>query len=93
MHHHFGDLKGVETDIDDINLVHADTEIKHDTRLHAVIDRCQINLILNKEKCVFKVKEVTYIGHKLTQELKESSAMMRKFVPLMTRRHPSIRKE
>ena len=25
-------------------------------------------MTLNKEKCVFKVKEVTYIGHKLTQE-------------------------
>lgn len=26
------------------------------------------NLTLNKEKCIFKVKEITYIGHKLTQE-------------------------
>ena len=25
-------------------------------------------MTLNKDKCVFKVKEVTYIGHKLTQE-------------------------
>ena len=25
-------------------------------------------MTLNKDKCVFKVKEVTYIGHKLKQE-------------------------
>ena len=68
MSQHFGNLEGVETDIDDI-IIHADTEIKHDHRLHLVLDRCKkINLTLNKEKCVFKVKEVTYIGHKLTQE-------------------------
>ena len=68
MSQHFGDLEGVETDIDDI-IVHAETEVKHDHRVHAVLERCEkINLTLNKEKCVFKVKEVTYIGHKLTQE-------------------------
>ena len=68
MNQHFGDLEGVETDIDD-KIVHADTEMKHDARLNSVLDRCKkINLTLNKGKCVFKVKEVTYIGHKLTQE-------------------------
>ena len=68
MSQHFGDLEGVETDIDDI-IVHAETEVKHDHRVHAVLERCEkINLTLNKEKCIFKVKEVTYIGHKLTQE-------------------------
>ena len=68
MSQHFGDLEGVETDIDDI-IIHADTEVKHDHRLDLVLERFKnINLTLNKEKCVFKVKEVTYIGHKLTQE-------------------------
>ena len=68
MHLHFGGSEGVETDIDDV-IVHADTEIKHDNRLHAVLDQCEkINLTLNKEKCVFKVKEVTYTGHKLPLE-------------------------
>jgi len=68
MHQHFGDLEGLETDIDEI-IVHVDTAIKHDSRLHTVLDRCEkINLTLKKEKCVIKVKEVTYIGHKLTQE-------------------------
>ena len=68
MSQHFGDLEGVETDIDDI-IIHTDTEVKHDNRLDLVLERFKnINLTLNKEKCVFKVKEVTYIGHKLTQE-------------------------
>ena len=68
MNQHFGDLEGVETDIGDM-IVHAETEVKHDHRLHAVLERCEkINPTLNKEKCVFKVREVTYIGHKLTQE-------------------------
>jgi len=62
---HFGDLEGVETDI----IVHAETEVKHGHRLRAVLELCEkINLTLNKQKCIFKVKEVTYIGHKLTQE-------------------------
>ena len=52
-----------------MTIVHADTEMKHDCRLNSVLDRCtKINLTLNKRKCVFKVKEVTDIGHKLTQE-------------------------
>ena len=68
MNQHFGDLQGVETDTDD-KIVHADTEMKHDARLNSVLDGCKkIDLTLNKGKCVLKVKEVTYIGHKLTQE-------------------------
>ena len=68
MSQHFGDLEGVETDIDDI-IVHADTEMKHDCRVNSVLDWCKkINLTLNKEKCVFKVKKVTFISHKVTQE-------------------------
>ena len=58
MSQHFGDLEGVEADIDII--VHADTEMKDDARLNSVLDRCKkINVTLNKGKCVFKVKEVT----------------------------------
>ena len=44
MSQHFGDLEGVETDIDNI-IIHADTEFKHDHRLDLVLDRCKkINL-------------------------------------------------
>ena len=68
MSQHFGDLEGVETDIDDI-IVHADTEMKHDCRVNSVLDWCKkINLTINKGKCVFKVKKVTFISHKVTQE-------------------------
>ena len=68
MSQHLGGLEGIKTDIYYI-IVHADTEIKHDRRLSSVLDQCKkINLSLNKDKCVLKVKEVTYIGHKLTQE-------------------------
>ncbi len=60
-----GDLPGVETDIDDI-LVWGTSQEEHDERLESVLKRCeQINLTLNKEKCQFRVPEVTYIGHTL----------------------------
>ncbi|KAK2552099.1 Transposon Ty3-I Gag-Pol polyprotein [Acropora cervicornis] len=68
MSQNVSDLEGVETDIDDI-IVHAETEVKHDQRLHSVLERCEkINLTLNKEKCIFKCEEVTHIGHKLTKD-------------------------
>ena len=63
-----GDLPGVETEIDDI-LVWGTSQEKHDERLQAVLQRCeQINLTLNKEKCYFRVPEVTYIGHILNDK-------------------------
>ena len=56
MSQHFSDLKGAETDINDIT-VHAETEAKHDQRLHSVLERCEkINLSLNKHECVFKMQ-------------------------------------
>ena len=64
----FGDLDGVETDINDILVWGATTE-EHDERLKKTLQRCkEINLTLNKSKCEFGVKEVTYIGHRLTAE-------------------------
>ena len=75
MSQHFGDLEGVETDINDI-IVHAETEMKPDCRLNSVLDRCKkINLTLNKGKCVFKVKEVTFIGQKLPCEIPPWNSM------------------
>ena len=60
-----GDLPGVETDIDDI-LVWGTTQEEHDSRLNAVLKRCEeVNLTLNKDKCVFGTSEVSYIGHTL----------------------------
>ena len=67
MSQHFDDLEGVETDIDDI-LIHGTTEEEHDRRLESVLERCKkINLTLNQEKCEFKSREITYVGHKLTE--------------------------
>ena len=91
MSQHFSDLEGVETDIDEI-IVHAETEVKHDQRLHSVLERCEkINLTLNKETCVFKCKEVTYIGHKLTKDgIKPATT---KSVPLTRCQHPLTKRE
>lgn len=81
MSQHFSDLEGVETDMDDI-IVHAETEVKHDQRLNSVLERCEkINFTQNKENSVFKCKDVTYIGHKLT-----------KSVPLTRCQHPLKKK-
>jgi hypothetical protein len=63
----FGDLEGVETDVD--ILVWGATVEEHDERLMNTLQRCEeIDLTVNKEKCEFRVKEVTYIGHKLTRD-------------------------
>ncbi|CAC5373956.1 unnamed protein product [Mytilus coruscus] len=64
----FENLKGVETDIDDI-LVWGTTRKEHDDRLRSVLYRCQeVGITLNAEKCKFRVKEVTYIGHILSAD-------------------------
>ena len=63
MYQLFGDLPGVETDIDNM-LIHGRTEEEHQQRLTAVLKRCQeVHLTLNKEKCQFGVPQVTYLGH------------------------------
>ena len=64
----FGDLEGVETDIDDI-LVWGRSQEEHDTRLKNALNRCeQIGLTLNKDKCVINSSFLTYIGHELRSE-------------------------
>jgi hypothetical protein len=63
----FGDLEGVETDVD--ILVWGATVEEHDEHLMNTLQRCEeIDLTVNKEKCEFRVKEVTYISHKLTRD-------------------------
>lgn len=62
----FGDLPGVEIDIDDI-LVWGASEEEHNSHLQAVLQRCKdIGLILNKDKCKFNVSEETYLGHTIS---------------------------
>ena len=61
-------LPGVETIMDDV-LVWGETEAEHDRNLLGFLERArEVNLKLRKDKCQFKVKEVPYIGHLLTQQ-------------------------
>eukprot|EP00731_Ephydatia_muelleri_P007875 Em0004g213a len=65
---HFGDLPGVETDIDDI-LEWGATKEEHNQRLKAVLQRCNdIHMMLNKEKCRFGSSKVVYLGHIISAE-------------------------
>ena len=68
MNHILEGLDGVEVIMDDI-LVWGATEDEHDQRLELVLKRIESkNLKLNPSKCRFKVKEVTYIGHVLSEK-------------------------
>ncbi|KAJ8365224.1 hypothetical protein SKAU_G00140550 [Synaphobranchus kaupii] len=54
--------------IDDI-LVWGRSREEHDLRLRQVMDRIRaVNLKLNPEKCRFRVTEVSYVGHLLTNQ-------------------------
>ena len=65
---HFDNMEGVEVDIDDI-LVWGRSEEEHNKRLRAVLQKCKdINLTLNKEKCLFNKPEIVYIGHVISQD-------------------------
>lgn len=64
---HFDNIDGVEVDIDDI-LIWGRNEEEHNRRLRAVLQRCQeINLTLNKDKCLFNQSEIQYIGHVISK--------------------------
>ena len=61
-------MEGVEVDIDDI-LVWGRNEEEHNRRLKAVLQKCkEINLTLNKDKCLFNKSEIVYIGHVISKE-------------------------
>ena len=63
-----GDIPGLVCYLDDI-LITGPTEADHLERLNEVLDRLEkAGLRLKKEKCVFMVPEVVYIGHKITAE-------------------------
>ena len=68
MHQTFGDLVGVETDIDGI-LVWGRNEEEHNQCLKVVLQRCkEIDLRLNREKCQFGMPHVTYLGHTINTQ-------------------------
>lgn len=63
----FKDLK-VAIHMDDI-LVFEETKEKHDRILREVLNRLQNEgLTINRKKCVFRVKEVTYLGHLINEK-------------------------
>ena len=60
-------LRGVLLHIDDI-LVYGSTTAEHDSRLRAVLERIRVSgLTLNKDKCIFGVSSVNFLGHKIDQ--------------------------
>ncbi|XP_049880106.1 uncharacterized protein K02A2.6-like [Pectinophora gossypiella] len=60
--------EGVINFIDDI-LVCGSSEDEHDMRLSKVLEVLKNNnVLLNEEKCIYKVKKVNFLGHELTPE-------------------------
>ena len=64
----FQDIEGAEVIVDDLVVWGEDIE-QHDARLRHVLARCrECNLKLNREKCHFRVPEVSYVGHVLSAD-------------------------
>ncbi|UYV82799.1 K02A2.6-like, partial [Cordylochernes scorpioides] len=58
---------GVNCHMDDIGIWGA-TQEEHDERLRCVLRKLQDSgLTLNKEKCIFSVKEIKFLGHLITE--------------------------
>jgi hypothetical protein len=59
-------LEGCKNNQDDI-IIWGHSKEEHDERLKGVLDRIrEANLKLNKQKCVFCVQELKFLGHTLT---------------------------
>ncbi len=70
--------------IDDI-LVWGRSREEHDLRLRQVMDRIRaVNLKLNPEKCRFRVTEVSYVGHLLTDQGVKPDPAKTAAVPLIS---------
>jgi hypothetical protein len=62
------DLEGVDSFIDDV-IVWGATEHEHDTRLKRLLERARhVGIRFNRDKCEFRVPEVTYLGHTFNAE-------------------------
>ena len=60
-------LEGCKNNQDDI-IIWGSSKVEHDKRLKAVLDRIQAaNLKLNREKCVFGVQQLKFLGHTFTK--------------------------
>lgn len=61
-------IPGVQTLMDDI-IVWGSTQEEHDKRLRQVLDKTrEVNLKLNKDKCEFTVKSLTFVGDVVSEE-------------------------
>ena len=61
-------IPGVDTMMDD-RIVWGSTREEHDTRLRQVLDKTrEVNLRLNKDKCEFGVKTLTFVGDVVSVE-------------------------
>ena len=68
MSHLSDDIEGVDVIVDDLVVSGENTE-HHDVRRRQVLDRCrERNLKFNKDKCRFRVSEVSYVGHVLSAD-------------------------
>jgi len=68
IHDIVANISNVDTIADDI-IVWGRTNQEHDASLRAVLDAaCQHNLRLNKDKCEFGVKQLTFIGDVISAE-------------------------
>lgn len=67
IHMIFQHIPGVETMMDDV-IVWGSSREEHDERLRQVLDLTrQVNLKLNKEKCLFGVKSLTFVGDVISE--------------------------
>ena len=61
-------LKGIVCIADDI-VIHGATENEHDQNLSNLIKRCEMkNIKLNKSKLRYKVRSLTFMGHKISDK-------------------------
>ena len=87
----FEDIEGVEIVVDDL-LIWGTTEEQHDTRLDRVLQCAQQrNLKLNKDKSRIKLKEISYIGHVLSEEGIKPD--LKKVIAITEMKHPANKDE
>lgn len=68
IHMIFEHIPGVETMMDDV-IVWGSTRQEHNERLRRVLDKArEVNLKLNKDKCEFGVKILTFVGDVVSEE-------------------------
>lgn len=68
IHMIFEHIPGVDTMMDDI-IVWGSSREEHDMRLRQVLDKTrEVNLKLNKDKCEFGVKTLTFVGDVVSEE-------------------------